>query len=249
MRAIILAAGRGSRMNNRTADRPKCLVTVLGKTILEWQTAALKKAGVGEITVVCGYRKEQIQGDFTKLENPRWAETNMVSTLRCAGDVLNRESCIISYSDIICRSAHVRALQDMQADIAITYDTDWKSLWEARFENPAEDAESFRSEEGYLREIGKRTTALEGIQGQYMGLLKFTPEGWKTIDSYLQEVGGDKTDSLDMTALLAALLDRGVEIATCPVAGGWVEVDNPEDVELYERRIAMTDKWTHDWRD
>ena len=82
MKAIILAAGRGSRLNNITDEKPKCLVNILGKPILEWQIEALNRSDVEDITVICGYRKDQISGNFITLENPRWNRTNMVSTLR-----------------------------------------------------------------------------------------------------------------------------------------------------------------------
>jgi hypothetical protein len=52
MRAIILAAGRGSRMKNLTDERPKCLVELRGKTLLEWQLGALRHAGINEIAHV-----------------------------------------------------------------------------------------------------------------------------------------------------------------------------------------------------
>ena len=56
MNAIILAAGRGSRMKNLTSDKPKCLVQLNGKTLIQWQLDALNQAGISNIAVVTGYR-------------------------------------------------------------------------------------------------------------------------------------------------------------------------------------------------
>ena len=58
MKAIILAAGRGSRMKNLTDDRPKCLVELRGKALLDWQLAALREAGIEQAAIVTGYRRE-----------------------------------------------------------------------------------------------------------------------------------------------------------------------------------------------
>ena len=62
MKAIILAAGRGSRMKNMTDERPKCLVELGGKPLLEYQLTALRQAGINEIAVVTGYRRELLVG-------------------------------------------------------------------------------------------------------------------------------------------------------------------------------------------
>ncbi|MFZ9450262.1 MAG: NTP transferase domain-containing protein, partial [Alphaproteobacteria bacterium] len=60
MRAIILAAGRGSRMRQLTDERPKCLVPLRGRPLLEWQLEALRGAGIREIGIVTGYRREML---------------------------------------------------------------------------------------------------------------------------------------------------------------------------------------------
>jgi len=110
MRAIILAAGRGSRMGHLAADRPKCLVELEGKPLIERQIAALRRGGVDEIGVVRGYRAEMI--DFPGLSyfaNERWAETNMVMSLAAAGSWLRSGLVIVSYADIFYRSELVRS--------------------------------------------------------------------------------------------------------------------------------------------
>ena len=58
MKAIILAAGRGSRMKSLTDEQPKCLIELRGKTLLEWQLGALREAGIAEIGIVTGYKRE-----------------------------------------------------------------------------------------------------------------------------------------------------------------------------------------------
>src|SRR5271156_6862674 len=101
MRAVILAAGRGSRMGQLGGDRPKCLVELGGRPLIERQIAALRRGGVDQIGVVCGYRAEMI--DFPNLfyfANERWAETNMVTSLTAAASWLRSGPLIVSYADI-----------------------------------------------------------------------------------------------------------------------------------------------------
>lgn len=240
MKAIILAAGRGSRMQSLTDEQPKCLVKLGGRHLIDWQTAALNHAGITDIGIVCGYRREAFSNaPYRLFENPDWKTTNMVSSLLCASEWLRQETCIVSYSDIFYPAEAVRDLSNTSADIVISYDVNWKDLWQKRMENPLDDAETFkRHENGTLIEIGKRPNSINDIQGQYMGLLKITPDGFSTISRYLETLSSEEVKKLDMTSLLGRLLDNKVRIHTVPFSGKWGEVDTVQDLETYQLMIA-----------
>lgn len=242
MKAIILAAGRGSRMLSLTDDRPKCLVELKGKPLLHWQLEALRGAGIADILVVRGYLKDRVAGDFQVTENPRWHETNMVASLMAARDWLCESPCIVSYSDIIYPSAAVERLLNTSqtAPLAILYDLNWLKLWEQRFNDPLIDAESFVQENGILKDIGRSGVRLEEIQGQYMGLLKFSPQS-ATWMSELLDKNQNLCDKLDMTALLRLLIENGKEIMAIPWDGKWCEVDNRVDLEVAEKIFRWSD--------
>jgi choline kinase len=253
MKAVILAAGRGSRMGALTGDRPKCLTRIAGRTLLDWQRAALSTAGIRDHVVVCGYRGEMLAGEeYDTIDNPRWADSNMVVSLLAAAPVLESSDCLVSYADIVYHPTIVTALSAAPHPLAIAFDKSWEQLWRDRFAAPLADAESFRATGGRLTEIGARCTSLADIQGQYMGLLKFTPAGWQQLASVLERLPGETVDRLDMTALLRRLIDSGAEIGAIAVSGQWCEVDNADDVALYTRRLAMAERsgqgWSHDWR-
>lgn len=240
MKAVILAAGRGSRMKERTKVRPKCLTELWGRTLLEWQLKAFERAGINakDIAVITGYHAEEIRAadpaGVQFFHNPDWEKTNMVSTLLFAEDWLTAEECIVSYADIVYSFHAIQLLAEYRGDLALTYYTEFLPLWQARFENPLEDLESFRvSKEGKLLEIGRRVSDLKEIEGQYMGLLKFTPKGWREVRQGLAEGLPKPVERMDMTGLFAHLLSRGVEIAALPYEDLWLEVDRPEDAELY----------------
>ena len=61
MRAIVLAAGMGTRLLPLTRDRPKCLVELAGRPLLERQIAVLRRVGIDDISVVTGYRSDQVK--------------------------------------------------------------------------------------------------------------------------------------------------------------------------------------------
>jgi choline kinase len=239
MRAVILAAGRGSRMSALTEDQPKCLVELAHKPLVKRQIAALRGGGVSTIGIVRGYLANKINiEDVSYFENPRWAETNMVMSLVAASDWLRSDSVVISYADIFYGRDVVRSLAAAPGDLVVTYDRNWRSLWTRRFSDPLSDAETFRTDAGgNLIEIGRRATRLEEVKGQYMGLLKFTPEAWRAVEAVLAALDAKARDAMDMTTLLRALLDSGFPIQTVGIAGQWGEIDSASDLELYEKMI------------
>lgn len=236
MRALILAAGRGSRMRHLTDDRPKCLVELHGRTLLDRQLAALREGGVREIGIVTGYRREMLAGrGLAEFHNPRWEQTNMVSSLACAQEWLHDGPCLVSYSDIYYAASAVRSLLDCAAPLAITYDPAWEALWRRRFGDPLRDAETFRlAPDGTLVEIGQRPRTVAEVQGQYMGLLRFTPQGWDEAARIREAMAPEACDRLDMTGLLGRIIAAGrLPVAAVPYAGEWGEVDSGEDLRLY----------------
>ena len=240
MRGLILAAGRGSRMGHLSEDRPKCLVELAGTPLIERQIAALRRGGVDEIGVVRGYRAEMI--DFRGLSyfaNQRWAETNMVMSLAAAAPWLRSGPVIVSYADIFYRNELVRGLAAASGQLVISYDRAWRQLWSRRFADPLADAESFRiNAAGQLLEIGGKTTRIEDIEGQYMGLLKFTPPAWSAVETLLSSLDAPICDRLDVTGLLRRLLTgKQLPIGTFGTDGQWGEIDNPEDVSLYQNMV------------
>jgi choline kinase len=239
MRAVILAAGRGSRMDGLTADRPKCLVELAGVCLLDLQVAALRAGGAGEIAVVAGYRGDMLAGrGLHVFENSRWSETNMVMSLASAGRWLAAAPCLVSYADIFYPAETVRRLRAADGDIVLSYDPDWLEQWCNRFADPLSDAESFRLDPaGRVIEIGEKATDVSRIEGQYMGLLKFTPDGWRTVTACLDALTPADRDRLDMTALLSRLVQDGAAVTAVPTAPGWGEVDSGSDLDYFAGEI------------
>lgn len=238
MKAIILAAGRGSRLGPRTTDRPKGLVELGGKSLIARAIVSLTAGGCTDVALVTGYRAETLaELAETHFHNPRWAETNMVASLATADPWLQQEPVIVSYSDIFYTPETVRTLIAASGDVAITFDPEWRALWEQRSSDPLSDAESFkRDASGTLIDIGRKVTSFDEIEGQYMGLLKFTPAGWQQALAAIAEAPAP--DRLDMTSLLSRLIARNVAIKAVAKTGPWGECDQESDLALYERWLA-----------
>lgn len=239
-RAVVLAAGRGSRLGGLTSERPKCLVPVLGRPLLEWQMEALRGAGVEEVGVVRGYMGEMLERPGVRLfDNPRWAATNMVRSLQCAAEWLRDAPCLVSYADLVYFAPTVASLAQSPADIALTFDLNWQAQWEARFGDPLVDAETFAIDAAHrITDIGRKPSSLAEINGQYMGLLKFTPAGWASVERMLDGLAPEAADRLDMTSLLRRLIESGVAIVGVGITDVWFEVDSATDIEVCEATLA-----------
>lgn len=201
---------------------------------------ALRRAGINQIGVVRGYRAEMIDlPGVSYFSNERWAETNIVMSLVAAASWLRSGPVIVSYADIFYRSELVRGLADAPGHLVISYDRAWRHLWARRFVDALADAETFRIHAaGQLLEIGGKTTRIEEIEGQYMGLLKFTPPAWSAVEMLLGALSAPLRDCLDVTGLLRRLLsEKNFPISTFGTDGQWGEIDNQEDVALYQEMV------------
>ena len=181
MKAIILAAGKGVRMGKYTQDVPKGMLSVNGKTLIEWQMQALRRGGVDTIAIGTGYQKDTIPyTDVTYYHNPDFATTNMVETLMCARPELD-SGIIISYADIVYTSALVKQLAEMEAPVAVAVDAAWRDYWTLRFGSAEEDLETLTVRDGLIVELGKEVATSEGIDYRYIGLIKVSREAWPEV--------------------------------------------------------------------
>ena len=237
-RAIILAAGRGGRLKEMTINTPKCFVKLNNISLIERTLNTLKKSNINEIAIVTGYCAE----NFSTLAsvksffyNEAWEQTNMVYSLTKASDWLKQYNCIISYSDIFYHASVIEDLAHSEADIAISYDKNFASLWQLRFSNPLEDLETFRvSKNQQIIEIGNKPSSIEEIEGQFMGLMKITPAGWHKLFSIYQQLSLSVEQCLDLTGLLKLAIQNNITITGIPYDKKWGEIDILSDLLLYE---------------
>ena len=241
MRAIILAAGQGTRLRPLTDHKPKCLVELAGKPLLEHQLATLRACGINDIHIVGGYLADQLRKyDMTLHLNPRYAETNMVNTLFAAEAVMTGVTdLVIAYGDIVYETRVLRALLDCDAPIALAVDREWYRYWSARMDDPIADAETLTLIDGNrITELGKKPRSLEDIQGQYTGLIKVRADHvrkiyqvWRSMDKNTLYDGKD-FDNMYMTSFLQYLIDNSWDVHATFTDNGWAEVDCEGDLTV-----------------
>ncbi|WP_178917755.1 NTP transferase domain-containing protein [Natronomonas gomsonensis] len=239
-RAIHLAAGEGRRLRPITNDRPKPLVELDGVSLLERNVETLRDCGVTDQIVVTGYCADQIQElGYDTEHNPVYDKTDMVYSLFCAQDMFPEDrDLLISYGDIIYEQKVVEALLESDAGVSVIVDRQWKDLWDARFEDPLEDAETLRlRENNRIKDIGNTPDTSSEIQGQYIGLIKIRADQigpFAEKYNQLAEKDGAEYASVEMTHFIQRMIDDGWDVRAVPVDGGWLEIDTVEDLEMYQ---------------
>ena len=254
VRAVILAAGRGTRLGPRSSELPKAFVEIEGRTLLAHQRRVLAASGIDDVHIVLGHgrrlaeRHQDVQG-LTVWENPDYAATNMVTTLFCARDIFAGDAdVIIAYGDIVYEPNVVAAVLAVDAPITIAVDRAWLAYWSARMEDPLSDAETLRlGEEDRILDVGGRPRSLEEIEGQYIGLIRIRSEDAARLvgewDRMLEADEGRPaaeppvSSRLYMTDFLRLLIAAGWDVRGAPITNGWLEVDRPEDLELDLRQF------------
>jgi choline kinase len=233
VRSIILGAGEGQRLRPHTADRPKCLVEIGGRSMLQRGVDVHHALGIDDIVVVTGYRADAVEKlGLQTAFNPQFSSTNMVQSLMCAAPFLDGSTdVIIAYADVVYEERVLRALVECAAPVALAVNTAWRELWQLRMEDPLADAETMKLDAaGHVTELGKKPKTYADVQGQYMGLMKFSA----ALDPRGPYDGKDRAN-MYMTSFLQHWIDHVSPIAAVPVDGGWIEVDTVDDLEAYEQ--------------
>ena len=248
-KVILLVAGEGKRLRPYTLDRPKCMGEIDSISLIDRQLSVLKAEGLDNIVMVGGYKSEVLKREGVKLKlNPRYYETNMVWTLFSVEEELDGDV-IVSYGDIVYSREILQALLESTADIAVIIDKEWEGYWRARNEDPLDDAETLKLRaDGTIREIGQSPQALDEIEGQYIGLMKFSAQGVSQMKETFYaavesgELLGKPIENSYMTDLLQALINSDKLVTSIPVYGDWVEIDTVSDLKsqvTLERVISI----------
>ena len=241
MKAIIVAAGPGSRLNPLTNEIPKCLLEVGGKTILERALEALRENGIEKIAVVRGYCSHLIDyPNITYYENPNYRENNILRSLFYAEGEMN-DDLIFSYSDIVYSSEIVAKLMECESEIALIVDVNWIQTYEGRDRHPISEAELVKVENGKVVKIGKGVVSPGEAHGEFIGLAKFSKSGAELMKASYHRVAAERpaapfqnAASLEkayMTDMIQELVDNGSLVQSIDIEGGWMEIDTPQDLE------------------
>jgi L-glutamine-phosphate cytidylyltransferase len=229
MKAIILAAGTGSRLGSKARGRPKALLDIGGQTLIQHQLEALSAEGVGPVVVVVGHAAEQVRALLDEsveyVTNPRPSETNSLYSLWLAREWLAGDVLLLN-SDVLF---HPQILKDLLAapGCALAYD----SLATAGTEQTKVGLNRQR-----VTDLGKDLPAT-GARGESLGLIKLDASGSAALRRRVEAIiaAGDEQAWVieGVRSILAEVEMQGVNCAGQP----WVEIDFPFDLDRARRRV------------
>jgi choline kinase len=247
VKAIIIGAGRGSRLRHLTEEIPKTLVPILGRPMLDGILEALAAGGLvpPNVVFICGYKAETIRARYPALhyvENTEWERNNILASLMYARDQMG-EGFVSTYADIVYRPAIVEALVRSPHDITLACDTAWRRRYTGRSQHPETDAEKMRADGERVIELSRRI-ASEEAQGEFIGVLKASPAGAARLcrafdEARAQYAGkifreGRTFEKAYLIDLLQHMLEQGEVMHRVDTDGGYMEIDTLEDASLAE---------------
>lgn len=243
-KAIIIAAGMGIRLNPLTNNKPKCLLKVGRKTIMERQLETLRLCGITDTVVIRGYKKEKINFPGIKYyENTDYLNNNILNSLFYAQPEMDRDF-ITSYSDILFDKSVVEKLLEDKNDIAVVVDTDWQEYYQGRTKHPMSEAENVIIRDGKVVEIGKHVSA-EEAHGEFIGMVKFSEKGAGIFKKEFQRVKNQywskpfqKAATFEkayLTDMLQELIDRGFAVYPVLIQKNWWEIDTDQDLKKVKK--------------
>jgi len=239
-KALIIAAGLGSRLKKHTENLPKCMLDFGGKTLLQRQLDSYKKCGVKDISLIRGYKKEKINYKGIKyFENNDYRNNNVLNSIFYAEKIING-NIIISYSDILFDSSVVERALDSDNDISVVVDIDWRGYYVGRKDHPISEAENviFNSN-NEVEKIGKINTGKEEVHGEFIGMIKLSDRGTEIFKEHfhrLKRIYWNKPfqrakifQKAYLTDFIQELVDIGIKVHCVIVESGWKEIDTVED--------------------
>jgi choline kinase len=243
MRAIIIGAGRGSRLMPTTENAPKCFAEIQGKRILDWTLEALKSGGCTEICFIGGYRIDTVRQEYPEFifrENKEWADNNILVSLMCAEDLMNVPF-VTSYSDILFTPDVVQKLVQSRAELALGVDTDWREHYKPRTQHPPHDAEKVIVRGDKVERV-YRTIPYDEATGEFIGVAKFGQTGARQFRDFYRKRKAEFWDRPYREAavfqkaylihMFQDMIEQGISFGHADTPGKYREIDTQEDMNL-----------------
>jgi len=232
MKAIILAAGRSSRLYPLTLEKPKCLIDVGGKKMIDRQIEQLRSLGVEDIVVVVGYLKDVIKsevGDKVRyLEFDDFAKGNNILTLNHIRDELNDDTLLL-FSDVILETSLLKQLIEDKNDFTLLVHTKEVLAGTMRV----------RVEAKGIVDIGSHIPVEEGY-GNFIGIAKYSKRGAELVKQEIEKAVNTGTHNDDYyTIVLKTLASMGEYVHPLHVEEKyWIEIDTKEDLDKARATIS-----------
>jgi choline kinase len=230
-RAIILAAGIGARMGPLTADRPKAMLEVGGRMLIDRALDALAPFGLVDARLVVGHQHHRLRDHLRTrvrfIENTRYRDTNSLYSLWLARDALVKGALIMN-SDVLVSHELVARLIEAPVEDAVLIDTG---------STLGNEEMKVKTWQGFAIDFGKELSPQQAA-GENVGLLKFGPQGARRLVRHLDAlIGAGHLNAWAPLAFRAVAQEWPLHAITTDGLP-WTEIDFPEDLDRAQRVIA-----------
>lgn len=236
MQAIIMAAGKGSRLGSLTAGEPKSFVEIKGKKLIEYNLQLLRRFGADEIVIVTGYQCEAFEEltkdmkDVRLIFNPFYEMVNVLGSFYMGMEVLH-DDFLYLHADTLCEPVIFEKLVKFEADAVLPVE----------YKQCDEEAMKVRSENGRIVEITKQMP-LEAAEGEFIGIASFRREVIPALKAKTKQLMKEKEFSAYFESAVQRLIDEEkFKVEAVSTEGAfWAEIDFMEDYENASERIPQS---------
>jgi choline kinase len=237
MKAVILAAGQGTRIRSVHGEHPKCLIEVDNTTILDHQLEALSMAGIDDVAIVVGYEKEQIfehvksrKASVTQrisfFENPAFAITNNIYSLWLALDWLRGDSFVVLNADIIFDPEVLPTAVCSSAPISMIVDPLWR-----------DETMKVVVEGDHVIRMSKKISRDE-FSGTYIGITIFSEAIQDRFFRTMNELISAGQVNEFFNVAVQQLANEGIRVGYTTTEGlAWAEIDDPLDLTFAQQNV------------
>ncbi len=228
--AVILAAGRGTRMGNMTEEIPKPMLPIQGRPMLEHILERLHKSGISRFLIVIGYHGETIRRHFEKTKPSgfeiEFSWQNPVngtgSGALLAREFARQEPFLLSFGDILCDPAeYVRSNRILSDDPGTAGTVAVKAVGD-----PWQGAAVYEEQGRITRIVEKPPRGSSTTRWNSAGFYSFRP----VIFDYLSRLRPSSRGEYELTSGLDSMLADGLDLHISPIEGPWRDVGRPEDL-------------------
>ena len=241
MKAVILSAGQGKRLLPMTADCPKCILPVRGRTMIEWQVDELAKCGIDRVTAILGYRADKVEKILRRrygsnrvktIYNAAYAVSDNLVSCWAGHDEMSSDFVLLN-GDTLFEAAVLKRLLDSDTN-PVTVVVSQKSQYD-------EDDMKVELDGGRLVRIGKDLLP-DQVDAESIGMILFRDQGPMLFRNALEKALRDPSSQTKWYLSVIDEMAQSMPVWTCTIKGlQWCEVDYPADLKLAEDVVSACD--------
>ena len=237
VRAIILAATRGSELHELTQDKPKTMIKISGEPLLARTVNQFKKIGINKSIVVAGYKAQSIDVPGVEIRiNENYETGNELMSLACAQKDFDNDMVIV-YGDLLFREHILRDLLEVDGEIVIIVDSalDNPNITgspDFAYCSQNDDRSPFMQNIILKKLSSDITTVNEKPSGHWIGMMRVKKEGRGWIEQAIQNLqSSENFAQLTLPNLLNHIIETGKTINVHYINGHWLDVNSIDDID------------------